>query len=197
MAAPTDRAGEGEDSRIVADPLAPVLVVLAALGSIASIAAVHWVAQDKTPTRSKTRRKAAVALRDLESCCLGLHEICRRLQRHVVLHGGGSGAAARMKFGNNAGRISPEAARHNQQLVNDIASMLVLASQNAYDTMAAIEDGEVLAPETVYFGFGEQQEQLNRLLQERPAPTAAVSAAIQIARKLADLVAELKRYRVD
>lgn len=197
MAAPADRTTQGEDSRIVADPLAPVLAVLAALGSIASIAAVHWVAQDRTPTRSKTKRKAAVALRDLESCCLGLHEICRRLQRHVVLQGGGAGSAARMKFGVNAGRINPEAARHNQQLVNDIASMLVLAAQNAYDTMASIEDGEVVAPEAVYFGFGEQQEQLNRLLQDRPSLPNAVGTAIEIARKLADLVAELKRYRVE
>jgi hypothetical protein len=56
------------DGRIAPDPFAAVLPALAALATIASIAAVNWVGQDKVGERSRTRRKAGIALRDLESC---------------------------------------------------------------------------------------------------------------------------------
>ena len=64
-------------------------------------------------------------------------------------------------------RVATDAARLFQQLINDVASMLVLASQNAFDVMCAVEDGEINAPEELFFGFGEQQEQLNKLIQSR------------------------------
>ena len=51
--------------------------------------------------------------------------------------------------------------------MNDIASMLVLAAQNAFDVMTAIEDGDIDAPEELFFGFGEEQERLNGILQSR------------------------------
>ena len=109
---------------------------------IASIAAINWVGQERTGERSRTRRKAGVALRDLESCCLGLQEIFRRLHRNPKLFAGEGGAASSpMKFGSCGPRIDAGAdARIYQQLMNDIASMLVLASQNAFDVMCAIED---------------------------------------------------------
>jgi len=45
--------------------------------------------------------------------------------------------------------------------------MLVLASQNAFDVMSAVEDGEINPPDKLFFGFGEQQERLNKLIQAR------------------------------
>ena len=73
------------------------------------------------------------------------------------------------------GRASAaDAARLFQQLINDVASMLVLASQNAFDVMCAVEDGEINAPEELFFGFGEQQERLNKLIQARATLKASV-----------------------
>ena len=43
-----------------------------------------------------------------------------------------------MKFGVHGVRIDPAAARLYQQLVNDSASMLVLAAQNSFDVMCAV-----------------------------------------------------------
>ena len=78
-----------------------------------------------------------------------------------------------------------------QQLMNDIASMLVLASQNAFDVMTAIEDGDIDAPEEVFFGFGEQQERLNKIIQERVTLRIAVDTGAEVAEKLTALVREL------
>jgi hypothetical protein len=38
--------------------------------------------------------------------------------------------------------------------------MLVLAEQNSFDLMSAIEDGEINAPEELFYRFGDQQERL-------------------------------------
>ena len=186
------------DMRIAPDPLAAVLPALAALGAIASIASINWVAQERTPDRAKTRRKAGMALRDLESCCLGLQEIFRRFQKNTKLLGGeGAPASSPMKFGVHGLRVDADAARLYQQIVNDIASMLVLASHNSYETMCAIEDGEIDAPEQVFYGFGEQQERLNKLIAQRASLRATVEASLEISDKLTALVRELKRYKVD
>ena len=56
------------------DPFTAVLPALAALGAITSIAAINWSGQDKLATRTRTKRKTGAALRDLETCCLGLAE---------------------------------------------------------------------------------------------------------------------------
>jgi len=198
MAEPDKTLASDADTRISPDPAAAVLAALAALGCIASIAAVNWVAQGKSPDRTKARRKAAFALKDLESCCLGLQEIFRRFQRHGRLFAGeGAAASAPLKLGVAVARISPETARQHQQLVNDIASMLVLASQNAFDTMSAIEDGEINAPEELFYGFGEQQERLNRLLLDRAPIRVAVATGGEVARRLTQLVQELKKHRLD
>ena len=66
-----DRAGE-TDTRMPPDPFSAVLPAIAALGAIASIAAIHWSGQEKTAQRTRTKRKTAASLRDLETCCLGL-----------------------------------------------------------------------------------------------------------------------------
>jgi hypothetical protein len=75
--------------------------------------------------------------------------------------------------------------------------MLVLASQNAFDVMSAVEDGEIDAPEEVFFGFGEQQERLNKLIQMRATLKASVDTGAEVALRLTELVRELKKHRPD
>jgi len=187
--------GDGE-TRLAPDPFTAVLPALAALGAIASIAAINWAAQERTPDRSRSKRKAGTALRDLETCCLGLQEIFRRFQRNPRLFAGeGAPASSPLKFGVHGPRVGTDAARLFQQLMNDVASMLVLASQNAFDVMSAVEDGEVNAPEELFFGFGEQQERLNKLIQARATLKASVDTGAEVAARLTELVRELKKHR--
>ena len=194
----TTPAKADNDTRIAPDPLAAILPALAALGVIASMAAVNWVAQERTPDRTRTKRKAAVALRELESCCLGLHEIFRRFQRNPKLFAGeGPPASSPLKFGVHGLRVAPEVARLYQQAINDIASMLVLATQNSFDVMSAIEDGEIDAPEELFFGFGEQQERLNLLIAQRATLKTSVETGLSVAEQLTMLVRTLRRHKVD
>ena len=194
-----DKSGEERETaggRIAPDPFTAVLPALAALGAIASIAAINWTAEERTPDRSRAKRKAATAIRELETCCLGLAEIFRRFQRNPRLFAGEGGqVASPLKFGVHGTRVGPDGSRLFQQLMNDVASMLVLASQNAFDVMCAVEDGEVEAPETVYYGFGECQERLNKLIQNRVTLKVAVDSGAEIAERLTQLVRELKKYR--
>lgn len=193
-----DNPGEEADSRIAPDPLAVVLPALSALGAIASIAAVNWMAQEKTDQRARARRKAGIALRDLESCCMGLQEIFKRLHRNPRLFAGeGAASGSPLKFGVHGPRIDQVTARTYHQLMNDVATMLVLASQNAFDIMCAIEDGEITAPEQLFYGFGEQQDQLNKLIQSRATLKACVATGLDVSDKLAALVRELKKYKIE
>jgi hypothetical protein len=188
---------EGE-TRLAPDPFTAVLPALAALGAIASIATINWAAQERTPDRAKSKRKAGTALRDLETCCLGLQEIFRRFQRNPKLFAGeGAPASSPLKFGVHGPRVGSDAARLFQQLMNDVASMLVLASQNAFDVMSAVEDGEINPPEELFFGFGEQQERLNKLIQARPTLKASVYTGAEVAAALTELVRALKKHRVE
>ena len=192
-----DPESEG-DTRAAPDPFTVVLPALAALGAIASIATINWAAQERTPDRARSKRKATTALRDLETCCLGLQEIFRRFQRNPKLFAGeGAPASSPLKFGVHGPRVGADAGRLFQQLVNDVASMLVLASQNAFDVMSAVEDGEINAPEELYFGFGEQQEQLNKVIQARATLKASVDTGTDVATRLTQLVRELKKHRVE
>ena len=186
------------DTRIAPDPFSIVLPALAALGAIASIAAVNWVGHERTPDQTRSKRKATNTLRDLESCCLGLTEIFRRFLRHPRLFAGEGGTiSSPMKFGVHGPRITLDTSRTFQQLMNDTASMLVLASKNAFDVMAAIEDGDIEAPESVFFGFTDAQERLNQLFQSRASLKTMVEAGNFIADQLTALVRELKQHRVD
>ncbi|MFT3732642.1 MAG: hypothetical protein QM780_14685 [Hyphomicrobium sp.] len=189
-------AGDDADTRMSPDPFAAVLPALAALGAIASIAAINWSGQEKVATRTRTKRKTGAALRDLETCCLGLSEIFKRFRKHPrVFAGEGGQAAAPLKFGVHGQRIRADAQRLYLQLMNDIASMLVLAAQNAFDVMTAIEDGDIEAPEEIFFGFGEQQERLNEVIQSRVPLRAAVDTGGEIADRLVELVRELKKHQ--
>jgi hypothetical protein len=193
---PDNRSQSEGETRLAPDPFTAVLPALAALGAIASIAAVNWTAQERTPERSRAKRKAGMALRDLETCCLGLQEIFRRFQRNPKLFAGeGAPASSPLKFGVHGPRVGPDAARQFHQLINDVASMLVLASQNAFDVMSAVEDGEINAPEALFFGFGEQQDRLNKLIQARATLKTSVDTGAEVALRLTELVRELKRYR--
>ncbi|SFV37685.1 hypothetical protein [Hyphomicrobium facile] len=184
------------DTRMSPDPFAAVLPALAALGAVASIAAINWSGEGKLATRTRTKRKTSAAVRDLETCCIGLVEIFRRFQRHPrVFAGEGGQASAPLKFGVHGQRIRADAQRLYLQLMNDIASMLVLAAQNAFDVMTAIEDGDIDAPEEIFFGFGEQQERLNEIIQSRVPLRVAVDTGAEIADQLTALVRELKKHQ--
>lgn len=187
------------DTRIAPDPFAVVLPALAALGAVASIAAVNWMAEERTPERSRAKRKAGVALKDLESCCIGLQEIFRRLHKSPKLFAGegSSSAAAPLKFGVHGPRIGPADAKIFQQSMNDVASMLVLATQNAFDVMSAIEDGAISPPDELFHGFGHAQERLNKLLIERATLKDTVDGGTMVALDLTKLVQELKQYRTE
>jgi hypothetical protein len=61
--------------------------------------------------------------------------------------------------------------------------------------MTAIEDGDVDAPEDVFFGFGEQQDRLNEIMQSRVPLRVAVDRGAEIADRLITLVRELKKHQ--
>lgn len=189
---------ERTDDRIAPDPLALVLSAVSALGAIASIASINWTAMDHETPRSSGKRKAAMALRDLESCALGLREIFRRLDRNPkIFSGEGSYTSLPMKFGVHGPRIDADTAKTYHQLANDIASMLVLALHNSFAAMSAIEDGEINAPEELYYGFGEQQERLNDLLVKRSTLKVTVTTGLEVADKLIVLVRQLKAHQAN
>ncbi|MEZ5898781.1 MAG: hypothetical protein R3D51_04720 [Hyphomicrobiaceae bacterium] len=196
VAGKADAEHDETDTRMPPDPFAAVLPALAALGAIASIAAIHWSGQGKSSARTRTKRKTGASLRDLETCCLGLQEIFRRFQKHPrVFAGEGAQASAPLKFGVHGTRIRADAQKLYQHLINDIASMLVLAAQNAFDVMTAIEDGDIDAPEAIFFGFGEQQERLNKIIQDRVTLRVAVDTGAEVAERLTALVRELRKYQ--
>lgn len=195
---PSSRSNDADDAdtRMPPDPFAAVLPAIAALGAVAGIAGINWSGQEKTSSRTRTKRKSSVALKDLETCCMGLVEIFRRFQAHPkVFAGEGSSASAPLKFGVHGTRIRADAQRQYLRLMNDIATNLVLAAQNAFDVMTAIEDGEIDPPEEVFFGFGEQQDRLNAVIQDRVTLRAAVETGAQVAEALVGLVRELKRHQ--
>jgi hypothetical protein len=186
------------DSRIAPDPFAAVLPAISALGAIASIATINWAARERASDRTRPKRKAVIALRELETCCLHLSEIFRRFQRNPKLFTGeGAQGSSPLKFGVHGPRVSTDAARLYQQVINDVASMLVLASQNSFDVMCAIEDGTIEAPEEIFFGFGECQDKLNKLIQNRATLKGSVDTGGEVADRLTQLVRELKKYRQD
>ena len=128
------------------------------------------------------------------SCCKG---VARGAGASGVLFSasGGGQASAPLKFGVHGRRIRADAQRLYLRLMNDIASQLVLSAQNAFDVMTAIEDGDINAPEEVFFAFGEQQERLNSLIQTRATLRVAVDTGADIAERLTVLVRELRNYQ--
>lgn len=174
-----------------------VLPAISALAAIASIATIHWSAQDEIEDRAKSKRRAGAALRDLETCCIGLTEIFKRFQRMPrVFAGDGPSATAALKFGTHTPRIDTDDARNYQKLTDDVASMLVLANQNAFDVMSAIEDGDIQAPEELFFGFADCQEALNKVIVDRATLRASVEIGVETSQRLTARVRELKGHLV-
>lgn len=187
------------ETRIAVDPVAVVVAALGTLGVVASIGAVNFMAEDRAPDRVRGRRKSGAAIKDLERCCQGLQELFKRMHGSPRLFAaeGSAAAASPLKFGVHGPRISAGEMRLLQGSVQDIASLMVLATQNALDVMAAIEDGEVVPPEDLLDGFGEAQEKLNELLSDRVALKETVDRGTIIAVDLMRLVQQLKAHRAD
>jgi hypothetical protein len=196
MTPPKPTEVTGEEGRTAPEPLTLVLPAIAALGAVASIAAVAWVAQDREGDRPRVKRRIDMILKDLETSCLGIAEILRRVKRGARQLGlDGPSGVTPLKLGASGGRVDAAGGPLYHQLVNDLATMLVLATQNSFDAINAIEDGEIEAPESVFFGFGEAQEKLNRLLMQRAGVRPCVDTSIEVAQQLASLVTQLKQYK--
>lgn len=186
------------DSRIAPEPCAIILPAIAALGAIASMAAVGWIGEDRQANAGPDhKRRTEVAVQELETCCLGLAEILRRLQRtpELLLRESG-GKSAPLKFGVKPTRATSAVAQLYDRLINDVAAMLVLASQNTSTVMNAVEDGGIDAPEALFIAFGECQDELNNLLKPPTSLAVAVGKCIELADRLTALVRELKMHYI-
>lgn len=185
-----------EPGRTAPDPLSIILPAIAALGAIAGIAAVAWLAEDRTADRPRVKRRADAILKDLETSSLGVAEILRRVIRHSPMFGLlGAAGATPIKFGIVGSRIDAAQSQTFIHLVNDVATMLVLATQAAFDAANAIEDGEINPPEDLLYRFGEVQEGMSKLLSSRASIKSTVEGALARAETLCGLVRELKGYQ--
>jgi hypothetical protein len=170
------------------DPLTAILPAMAALGCICSIAAVLWVGREAGAPRLKPRRKPSVAVRDLETDCLVLQEVFRRLARNLkAVATDHNGATQPLKFGLHQLDIAPDS------LISDIARVLPSVSQNANDVMRAVESGAIEAPEAVFYGLGECQERLSKLMAERASIRVIIGQGMGLSEKLTGYVQTLKR----
>lgn len=193
--APTEKVRES--GRTAPEPLTLLLPAMAALGAIASIAAVAYTAEDRTADRPRVKRRVDQILRDLEISTAGIAELLRRIKRagrSFGLEGPVGGAA--LKFGLAGQRLEAGAGPLYHQLANDLATMLVLATQNSFECISAVEDGEIEAPEEVFQGFAAAQEKLNGLLVHRAGARTVVDEGIEIAQSLTGLVRQLKLHKV-
>ena len=185
-----------EPTRAAPEPLAVILPAIAALGSIASIAAVAWLAQDRITGRPRVKRRIGMILKDLETSCLGTAEILRRVIRHSPVFGlEGATSAAPMKFGMLGTRVNAHQSQTYVQLVNDTATMLVLATQSSFDATNSIEDGDIEPPEALFDRFGEAQQRLNGILSDRASTKTSVETALSVAETLVGLVQQLKAHK--
>jgi hypothetical protein len=182
--------------RTAPEPLTILLPAIAALGAVASIAAVAFVAEDRDGDRPRVKRRVDAILKDLETACLGIGEILRRMRRHARQLGlDGPNGSAPMKLGLAGGRVELAAGQLYYQFVNDLATMLVLATQNSIDAVNAIEDGEIEPPDEVLFAFGDAQERLNGLITARAGLRPMVDGCIEVSDQFVGLVRQLKTHR--
>ncbi len=192
-----EAAAAGERGRTAPEAVSLVLPALSALGAIASIAAVAYLATDRDNDRPRVKRRVDAILKDLETCCLGVAEILRRLKRGAKSLGvDGPSGAAPLKFGLNAVRVDAAGGPLYHQLVNDMATMLVLATQSSVDAMSAIEDGEIYATDDMLDQFAKAQEALNTLLVNRAGIRPLVDGCLETAVRLADAVSQMRRQHI-
>ena len=178
--------------RLPCDPAAVVLPALSALGAIAAIAVIPFVGEERQPDRGRNRRKPSAAIRDLETDCLQLQEIFRRLQRTLRSAPGGQAVASSpLKFGLYGVDLADVA------LVSEIARVLGASVRDTGDVMHAMEDGSIEAPETLCHSFGECQERLSKLVIERASVKVAIDQGLAISLRLTELVQDLKRIAAD
>ncbi|HFB2048418.1 MAG: hypothetical protein HRT83_02855 [Hyphomicrobiaceae bacterium] len=179
------------NTRVAPDPLTAVLPALSVLATVASISLMNWIAEECELDRVRPKRKTSAALQNLERCCLALQGVFRRFHKAQSLF---KEHDSPMKFGMHGTRVSQSAIKIYHSSIDDIASMMVVASQNSYEIMVAIEDGIINPPDDLFFGFGEVQEQINSLFLKRDTMQSAVEVGLQIAIKLTALVKQLKNY---
>lgn len=179
-------------ARLPCDPAAVVLPAISALGAIAALAVMPFVAQDRAPERGRTRRKPTAAVRDLETDCLQLQDIFRRLQRALRLAPGGQAVAASpLKFGLYGVDLA------DADLVGEIARVMGNSVRDTGDVMRAIEEGAIDAPEPLCHAFGACQERLSKLIIERASVRAAIEEGLAVSLRLTELVQDLKRPVTD
>ena len=188
-------AHPNETNRAAPEPLAIVLPAIAALGAITSIAAVAYLAEDRTADRPRVKRRIDVILKDLETSCLGTAEILRRVIRNSPMFGLLGTASTPMRFGIVGARVDAQQSQMFIHLVNDVATMLVLATQASFDATNAIEDGEITPPEDLFDRFGEAQQKLNTLLAARANIKTQVEGALTLAESISVLIRELKTQK--
>ena len=189
---PRRPAGSAQPDRLPCDPAAVVLPAIAALGAVAAIAVMPFVGQDRTPERGRGRRKPSASVRDLETDCLQLQEIFRRLQRNLrVAPGGQAVAASPLKFGLYGVDLA------DAELVSEIARVMGAAVRDTGDVMRAIEDGGISAPETLCNEFGRCQETLSKLIIERASVRLAIEEGLAVSLRLTELVRDLKQHAKD
>jgi len=185
---PRKPATESQPDRLPCDPAAVVLPALAALGAVAAIAVMPFVGQDRVPLAGRGRRKPSASIRDLETDCLQLQEIFRRLQRNLRSAPAGQAVASSpLKFGLFGVDLA------SADLVAEIARVMGAAVRDTGDVMRAVEDGGIEAPEPLCHAFGECQERLSKLIAERASVRLAIDEGLAVSLRLTELVQDLKR----
>ena len=104
-------------------------------------------------------------------------------------------AGTPMRFGIIGARVDAQQSQMFIHLVNDVATMLVLATQASFDITNAIEDGEITPPEDLFDRFGEAQQKLTALLAARANIKTQVEGALALAEALSHMIRELKTQK--
>lgn len=181
-----------------ADPLAVALPALGAIGTIASLASLGWSSGDDEAGSSRSGRKAALVLRDLESDCLAILEALRKLNRAIRDSGGSKTLAATpFKFGLLGSLSQKESMTLYRALMGDVGRLGVSAHANVLEVLSAVRTGAIEAPEEAFYGFGECQERLNVLLAERRGLSAVIDGGVAVADQLTRHVVALKAFARD
>jgi hypothetical protein len=191
---PKVEAKHAPQQHVGADPLSVALPLLGALGTIASLASIAWSAGASTEGAASAR-KASRVVRDMESDCLVILESLRRLNRFLRENGGAKTLAATpFKFGLLGSPAAKEAQALYCALMRDVGRVGVSAHANVLEILAAVQSGQIDAPEEALYGFGECQERLNGLLAERRGLSAVIDGAVAIAEALTRHVTSLKGF---
>lgn len=177
-----------------ADPLSVALPLLGVLGTVASLASIAWSAGAPIEGAASAR-KASRLVRDMESDCLVILESLWRLNRFLRESGGARTLAATpFKFGLLGSPSAREARSLYRTLMSDVGRVSVSAHGNVLEILAAVQSGQIDAPDEAFYGFGECQERLNGLLAERRGLSAVVDGGVAVAEALTRHVAHLKGF---